>query len=92
MNYSSHPLFFREIARPYRTAAIVGQPYHTDTADARTVAAKIGLVLHVPPKETASWWYPGWTRFFCFTRPEAACVQFLPEQLESRRRNRDHTR
>jgi hypothetical protein len=77
-----HPLFFREIARPYRTAAIVGQPYNTDIADARANAAKIGLVLHVPPKETASWWYPGSTRFFCFTRPEVVSVQFLPEQME----------
>ena len=42
-----HPLFFRELARPYRTAAIVGQPYNTTPADARELAAKLGLVLHV---------------------------------------------
>jgi hypothetical protein len=79
-----HPVFFREIARPYRTAAIVGQPYNTDIADARANAARIGggLMLHVPPNLTASWWNPGSTRFFCFTRPEITAVQFLPEQME----------
>jgi len=76
------PLFFREIARPYRTAAIVGQPLFTDIAEARAIAAEIGLVCHVPPNSTASWNCPGWTRFFCFTRPAVARVQFLPEQLE----------
>jgi hypothetical protein len=77
-----HPVFFREIARPYRTAAIVGQPYDTKPNEARAIAAKIGLELHVPPNLTASWWYPGYARFFCFTRPEVMCVQFLPEQME----------
>ena len=75
-------MFFREIARPYRTAAIVGQPYNTKPDEARAVAAEINLALHVPPNLTASWWYPGWTRFLCFTRPAVARVQFLPEQLE----------
>lgn len=80
-----HPLFFREIARPYRTAAIVGQPYNTDIADARANAARIGggLMLHVPPNLTASWWNPGSTRFFCFTRAEIERVHFLPEQMEA---------
>ena len=80
-----HPLFFRELARPYRTAAIVGQPYNTAIEDARTIAAKIGLVLHVLPDPTASWWYPGVTRFFCFTRPQITSVQFLPEQITEHR-------
>jgi hypothetical protein len=80
-----HPVFFREIVRPYRTAAIVGQPYDTKSDEARAIAAKIGLALHVPPKATASWWYPGWARFFCFTRREIASVQFLPEQLGEKR-------
>jgi hypothetical protein len=39
-------------------------------------------MLHVPPNLTASWWNPGSTRFFCFTRPEITAVQFLPEQME----------
>jgi hypothetical protein len=77
-----HVLFFRESARPYRAAAIVGQPYDTAPADAIVSAAGLRLGCHVPPKETASWWYPGWTRFFVFTRLEVACVQFLPEQME----------
>jgi hypothetical protein len=77
-----HPVFFREIARPYRTAAIVGQPYGTEPDEARAIAAKIGLALHVPPNARASWWCPGWGQFFCFTRPEISSVQFLPEQLE----------
>jgi hypothetical protein len=47
------------------------------------LAAKIGLVLHVPPNSMASWWCPGSTRFFCLTRPETTTVQFLPEQLET---------
>jgi hypothetical protein len=76
-----HPVFFREIARPYRAAAIVGQPYGTKPDEARAIAAKIGLELHMPPNPTASWWYPGYARFFCFTRPEVACVRFLPEQI-----------
>jgi hypothetical protein len=80
-----HAIFFREIVRPYRTAAIVGQPYDTKPDEARAIAAKIGLVLHVPPKVTASWWKPGATRFFCFTRREIASVQFLPEQLGEKR-------
>jgi hypothetical protein len=80
-----HAVFFRELARPYRTAAIVGQPYNTAIADARTNAAKVGLELHVPPDPTASWWYPGATRFFCFTRPQITSVQFLPEQMTEHR-------
>jgi hypothetical protein len=77
-----HALFFREPARPYRAAAIVGQPYDTSADTARAAAGEIGLVLHVPTNVNASWHYPGWTRFFCFTRPAVASVQFLPEQLE----------
>ena len=71
----------------YRAAAIVGQPCDTNTAiaDARAIAAKIGLTLHVPPNLTASWWYPGSTRFFVFTRPEIDRVHFLPEQMEAAR-------
>jgi hypothetical protein len=87
-----HPLFFREIARPYRTAAIVGQPYDTEPAAAIVHAAGFRRICHVPPNYLASWWYPGWTRFFCLTRPEVARVQFLSEQLEKPERNRDHTR
>ena len=81
-NLFDHALFFRESARPYRAAAIVGQPYDTSAGTARAAAAEIGLVLHVPSNVNASWHYPGWTRFFVFTRPAVARVQFLPEQME----------
>jgi hypothetical protein len=91
-NLFDHALFFREAVRPYRAAAIVGQPYDTSADTARAAAVEIGLVLHVPTNVNASWHYPGWTRFFVFTRPAVARVQFLPEQLEGSERNRDHTR
>lgn len=66
------------------TAAIVGQPYgHTSADTARAAAIKIGLALHVPSNINASWWYPGSTRFFCFTRPEIERVCFLPEQCNA---------
>jgi hypothetical protein len=81
-NLFDHALFFREAVRPYRAAAIVGQPYDTSADTARAAAVEIGLVLHVPTNVNVSWHYPGWTRFFCFTRPAVARVQFLPEQLE----------
>jgi len=71
-----HPLFFREFARPYCTAAIVGQPYDTSADTARAAATEIGLELHVPADINASWWYPGFTRFFWFTRGQrsSACA------------------
>jgi hypothetical protein len=74
-----HPVYFREARPPYRPVAIVGQPYNTDVASARIVAARIGLDLHAPPSSTASWWLPGETAFFCCTRP-GMTVAFLPEQ------------
>jgi hypothetical protein len=74
-----HPVYFRETRSPYRPVAIVGQPYKTDVISARVTAMQIGLDLHVPPKRTASWWLPGSTAFFCFTRPEQI-VRFLPDQ------------
>lgn len=77
-----HAVFFRETARPYRAVAIIGQPYSTDVAAAIVTAAAIRLALHVPSDIDASWHYPGWTRFFCFTRPEIERVHFLPEQIE----------
>jgi hypothetical protein len=74
-----HPVYFRETRSPYRPVAIVAQPYNTDIASARVIATRIGLDLHAPPNLTASWWFPGSTRFFCCTRP-AQVVQFLPDQ------------
>jgi hypothetical protein len=77
-----HALYFRERDRPYRAAAIVGQPYkHVTPEAARAEAARLGLACHVPPNSLASWWVPGSTRFFCFTRPEITSVRFLPEQM-----------
>jgi hypothetical protein len=74
-----HAVYFREMLSPYRPVAIVGQPYDTSEAKAHAMATEIGLVLHVPPNLTASWWYPGDTRFFVFTRPNTN-VSFLPDQ------------
>lgn len=78
----------REPVRPYRSVAIVGQPYYTQYGDgrdmtieqARELAVRFGLALHVPPNLTASWHYPEWTRFVVPTRPGTA-VRFLPEQM-----------
>jgi hypothetical protein len=77
-----HPIYFREISRPYRPVAIVGQPYDTATSVEKGIelAHLRGLELHVPPNSVASWWYPGHTRFFCQTRPGVE-VRFLPDQL-----------
>ena len=74
-----HAVFFRELARPYRAAAIVGQPYNTDLPKAIEFADQVGLKVFAPPNLTASWWNPGSTRFFCFTRPGPQ-VRFLPDQ------------
>jgi hypothetical protein len=74
-----HAVFFRELERPYRATAIVGQPYNTTLADAIEFADKVGLKVFAPPNLTASWWNPGSTRFFCFTRPSSE-VRFLPDQ------------
>lgn len=74
-----HPVYFRETRAPYRPVALVGQPYATEVAKARVLAMEIGLELHVPPILTASWWFPRFTRFFCFTRPGTG-VAFLPDQ------------
>jgi hypothetical protein len=74
-----HGLYFRCPNRPYRPVAIVGEPYDTSPGAASRGAARLGLELHIPHNLTASWHYPGWTRFFCFTRPGTA-VRFLPEQ------------
>jgi hypothetical protein len=74
-----HCLFFRNPQRPYRPVAIVSEPYTVVPELERPRAEELGLVLHVPPKLTASWHYPGLTRFFCFTRP-GTHVRFLEEQ------------
>ena len=74
-----HAVFFRELERPYRAAAIVGQPYNTSLEGATKFADQIGLKVSAPPNLTASWWNPGSTRFFCFTRPGPQ-VRFLPDQ------------
>jgi hypothetical protein len=78
-----HPIHFRERQRPYRTIAIVGQPYGTPVEDARRIAADLGLVLSAPPNLTACWHNPGDCRFLVFTRPGTQ-VRFLPEQSVER--------
>jgi hypothetical protein len=72
-----HPVYFLSGRKPI---AIVGQPYDTSVKDATADAKRLGLALHTPPRLRRSWWYPGRTRFYCFTRPETS-VRFLPEQL-----------
>jgi hypothetical protein len=74
-----HPVYFREPLWPYQPIAIVGQPYDTTVEEARITASRLGLDLHAPPIRTASWWYPGWTAFFCCTR-HGTTVRFLPDQ------------
>jgi len=81
-----HDVFFREITPPYRPVAIVGQPYSGTTVNKGIeLAHSLGLELHTPPNSVASWWYPGWTRFFCLTRPNTE-VRFLPDQLTFEKR------
>jgi hypothetical protein len=75
-----HPVYFRELQRPYRAAAVIGQPYGTSLETARELAAELGLIVHAPPNLTASWWYPGHARLFVVTRPDVSSVQFLPDQ------------
>jgi hypothetical protein len=55
-----------------------GEPDQNYIAKCRIGALKYGLVLHVPPRPGASWWYPGSTLLLCYTRT-AAPVEFLPE-------------
>jgi|SRR6516164_3888241 len=89
-----HAVYFRWASRPYKAAAIVGQPYTASDDEqlneqlerAYAEAQKLGLKLHVPTNLTASWWYPTKTAFFCFTRP-AQRVVFLPEQTEPRQKH-----
>jgi hypothetical protein len=77
-----HSVYFREIPKPYRPVTIVGQPYESATSMDRGIelARSLGLELHAPPNSVASWWYPGYTQFFCLTRPGVE-VRFLPDQL-----------
>jgi hypothetical protein len=76
-----HAVYFREMPRPYRPVAIVGQPYdHVSVEKGTELARALQLDLYAPPNSVASWWYPGHTRFFCLTRPGVA-VRFLPDQL-----------
>ena len=76
-HWLDHLLHFREIARPYRTAAIVTQPYHTTLEEAREYASAIGLSIAAPQNAVASFHYPGCCRFFCLTRQGAPAVRFL---------------
>jgi hypothetical protein len=90
-----HPVFFRENQKPYRPAALVGQPYGMKSVCAEPLiierrsmrwdgdcyeATVLKLDRHVPPKVKASWWYPGSTAFVCVTRPGTP-VQWLPDQI-----------
>jgi hypothetical protein len=81
-----HPMYFREPARPYRPAAIVAQPYGTPVGKAMIIALNLGLELHWPSNLTASWWFPGSTRFYCCTR-FGQTVRFLPEQCSASSRD-----
>jgi hypothetical protein len=75
-----HPVFFREIARPYRAVAIVvGQPYYTSTtlAEVRAIAAKIGLALHTPPELNGELVVSRLDAVLCFHAPRAG-VRAIP--------------
>jgi hypothetical protein len=79
-----HCIWYRANAK---CAAIVAQPYKSfnpynpaDEADARNLAARLGLALHVPPHPLASIWYPNVCVFWVFTTPEHQIV-WLPEQI-----------
>jgi hypothetical protein len=75
-----HCVFFKRRGWP---VAIVTQPYNTRPAEARRLIGP-GLRLHVPADHTASFWNPGWCRFYVVTGPDIEVVRFLPEQMTMR--------
>lgn len=77
-NILDHCLHFRSGGR---CAAIVAQPYaHVSAAAVEQLARQYGLECHLPPRPTASIYYPGSTLFIVFTAPGTE-VRWLPEQL-----------
>lgn len=77
-----HAVYFRERQCPYRSVAIVGQPYNTSLAKAQAFAAEIGLAADAPTDVCQSWHFPGRCRMFCFTRPGTR-VHFLHSAFAS---------
>jgi hypothetical protein len=59
-----HPYHFRIARRP---AMLVGMPYDNREGDVAELTRR-GLIIERLPNEL-SWWYPGWTRFFCIFDP-----------------------
>jgi hypothetical protein len=75
-----HCLYFRQHGR---NAAIVAQPYAKTLEpifDAKQLAQSLGLTCHVPPQPWCSFWFPRWTLFLVFTKPDHV-IRFFPEQV-----------
>jgi hypothetical protein len=65
-----------------QNAAIIAQPYSKTLEpifDAKQLAQSMGLVCHVPAQPWCSFWFPRWTLFLVFTKPNCT-IRFLPEQ------------
>jgi hypothetical protein len=78
--FLDHAEFYRDRDKPYRVAAIVAQDCNNGAKQAQAFAAEHGLIVHLPPDEKTSWYMPGFTRLFCYTRP-GPTVTWLPEQM-----------
>jgi hypothetical protein len=76
-----HCLFARAHCRP---AALIAQPYvdagYTILDEAREIADRLGLALHVPPAPKASIHYVGGCVFLVFTSREHS-IRWLPEMV-----------
>lgn len=74
-----HCLHFRSHGQ---NVAIVAQPYSKTLLsifDAKQMAQSMGLACHVPPQPWCSFWFPRWTLFLVFTKPDQPVI-WLPEQ------------
>ena|SRR6266536_3039916 len=74
-----HAEYFRHRAKPYRAAAIVAHNYGNVAEEAKSFAAKHGLIAHVVPGKMASWYYPGATQLVCYVRPST--IVAWPEDM-----------
>lgn len=84
--FFDHPLKFREIEKPYRPVALVGQPYQLPQGELR-FRGKLGsrevvdLDWHVAPAPLASIHFPG-SCYFCVVTKVGTRIEWLPEQLD----------
>lgn len=75
-----HPSFYK---RNQRAALTMAEPYNLWEVEVlRAYAVEKGLILHSPPNEFASFWYPGFTRCIAITREDFGPVKWLPEQID----------